>query len=254
MSIASKLSTISQNMNTLYNKAYTKGYAEGNADGNGAAWDAFWDTFQQKGERTAYNFGFINAGKCWDKTNFRPKYNITLKGNANSAFYSWQGLSESVDIGKVLKEQRITLDTSEATNLGNLFQYGSSIGGSLPTIDLTKAGSNTGNMFDGTRIVTIEKLVVTTTTNFTNMFRNCTNLENIVIEGTIASNNLDLSACKNLSGASLESVVRALSETATGLSVKFPNTAPDTFCDYLEQDSAWDDLIVQRDNWTFAYA
>jgi hypothetical protein len=249
MSIASKLSTISQNMNTLYNKAYTKGYAEGNKE-----WDRFWDTFQQKGNRKAYNFGFINCDKNWDATNFRPKYNIIMEGNASNAFYTWQNLAEPVDIGAILKAQDVTLDTSKATNLQNLFAYGSSLVGSLPTIDLSSAGSSTSTMFLATLVTTIEKLIVTTATSFTNMFNRCYNLENIVIEGTIAQNGLDLSTCKKLSGPSLESFVRALSETTTGLSVKFSTEAPKTFCKYLDQDSAWDDLIAQRDNWTFAYA
>ena len=249
MSIASKLSTISQNVDTLYNKAYTKGYAEGNKE-----WDRFWDTFQQKGKRTAYNFGFINCDKNWDATNFRPKYHIIMEGNASNAFYTWQNLAEPVDIGAILKAQGVTIDTSKATNLQNLFAYGTSLVGSLPTIDLSSAGSSTNTMFLGAMVTTIEKLIVTTATSFTNMFNRCYNLENIVIEGTIAQNGLDLSACKKLSGPSLESVVRALSTTTSGLSVKFPNTADDTYGKYLNQDSAWNDLIADRSNWTFAYA
>lgn len=239
MSIAEKLTTVAENVEKVYEA------------GKKAEYDAFWDRFQKYGNRRAYNFAFINAGKCWDKTNFRPKYNIILEGNANSAFYSWQGLTESVDIGAVLKAQGVTLNTSNATNLNNLFQYGSSIGGSLPTIDLTKAESNTANLFDGTKITTIEKLVVTTTTNFTNMFRNCTNLANIVIEGTITTSGLDLSACTNLSADSLESVVNALSSTVSG-SMTFPDTAQATY-EAKYGANSWYDLIDTKRNWSIAY-
>ena len=240
MSIAEKLVTLAENTPKVYDA------------GRDAAWNRFWDTFQQNGARRAYNFAFINAGKCWDKTNFRPKYDIILEGNANSAFYSWQGLSESVDIGAVLKAQGVTLNTSNATNLSNLFQYGSSIGGSLPTIDLTKAGSNTVNLFDGTRLVTIEKLIITTATNFTNMFRNCSNLANIVIEGTIATSGLDLSACTNLSADSLESFVNALSGSTTGLSATFPTTAQATY-EAKYGANSWYNLIDTKRNWSIAY-
>jgi hypothetical protein len=242
MSISEKLTAVAENTTRLYNA------------GKDAEWNAFWDRFQDYGNRRSYNFAFINGGNNWDITNFKPKYDIIMEGNASNAFYVWQTLSTTVDIGAILKAQGVTIDTSKATNAQNLFAYGTRIVGSLPTIDLSSAGGNTGGIFNSVKVTTIDKLIVTEATTYGNMFRDCTNLVNIIFEGTIAQSGLDLSACKSLSGASLESVVRSLSTTTSGLTVTFPNTADATYSEYLEQDTAWVDLIAQRSNWDIKYA
>lgn len=240
MSIAEKLTTVAENVEKVYEA------------GKKAEYDAFWDRFQAYGNRRSYNFAFINAGNCWDATNFKPKYDIVMEGNASNAFYVWQTLPKTVDIGAILKAQGVTIDTSKVTNAQNLFAYGTRLVGSLPTIDLSSAAGQTGGIFNSVKVTTIDKLVVTTATTYGNMFRDCTNLTNIVIEGTIAQNGLDLSACAKLSADSLDSFVNALSGSTTGLSATFPTTAQATY-EAKYGANSWYDLIDLKRNWSISY-
>ena len=258
MSISSKLATISQNMDRVFDKGRSKGYVEGyekaNSESNEAEWNKFWDRYQDGGKRTKYGYAFYNPGKAWGIENFKPKYNITCKGDASACFYAWEGLANNVNFKDVIVDREIKIDTSEATNMSNFMAYSTNIVGELPTISFESAGANTAGAFHGVGVTKIEKVIVTANTNFDRFFQYCYNLEEVIIEGVIAKNGLNVSYSKNLNARSLESFVRALSTTTTGLTITFPSTAPNTFCTYLEQDSAWDDLIAQRKNWTFAYA
>lgn len=240
MSITEKLAILAENTIKVHDA------------GKKSQWNEFWDNFQLYGARRSYNFAFINSGN-WNKKTFKPKYDIILEGNASNAFYTWQGLSEPVDIGAILKEQGVTINTRNATNVQNLFAYGSSIVGSLPTIDLTSAGGNTSGIFNSVMVTTIEKLVVTEATNFSNMFRGCANLKNIVFEGTIATGTLSLSSCIKLTAQSLASVINALSGTTSGLSVTLPAHAKDTY-DAAYGSGAWETLVATKSNWEITYA
>lgn len=221
------------------------------ARGDNEEWNAFWDRFQDNGNRGNYSFAFMNAGNSWDSTNFKPKHNIIMKGACNNAFYLWQH-NEPTDIGAILKKQDVILDTSKAENMTNLFAYGTCIIGSLPTIDLTSATNQTGGIFNSVMVHTIEKLIVTTNTVYGSMFRNCYNLENIVVEGTIAQSGLDLSACTKLSADSLASFVYALSPDAKGLSVTFPSTAQATY-DAKHGEGSWYNLIDYLRDWSIVW-
>lgn len=238
--IAENLKTIAENVPNVHKS------------GKDAEWNAFWDNFQNNGARRSYNFGFINSDACWNKNNFKPKYDIIMVGNASNAFYTWQGLPESVDIGAILKAQGITIDTSQATNVQNLFAYGTSIVGSLPTFDFTSAATTTG-AFRSVKVHTIDKLIINETTNFGTMFRDCTELENIVIEGTIANGALDLRQSTKLSADSLKSVINALSASASGLTVTLPTTAEANY-NAKYGAGAWATLIASKSNWSIAYA
>ncbi len=241
MSIAEKLVTVAENVPKVYEA------------GKKAEYDAFWDTFQQNGTRRRYSLAFTNSGRAWNSTNFKPKYDIICEGDASYCFYAWENLSAKVDVGGILKAQGVTLDTSKATSLNDFFAYGKSIVGELPVISLESAGANTREMFRGVLATKIEKLIVTEQTNFSNMFLYCSNLAEIEFEGTIATGELNMSSCKNLSAASLKSIIDALSLTTTGLTVTLPTTAQTTY-DAANGDGAWAQLVATKANWTVAYA
>ena len=193
MNISEKIQEIADNIPKVYEA------------GKDARDSEFWDTFQQNGERRLYNFAFINNGKCWTRDTFKPKYDIIMTSGAANAFYLWQGLPQTVDIGAVLAERGLTLDTSGATNLQNFMAYGTSIVGYLPCIDLSSAGGYTTTMFRSAAIDGIERLVVTKYNNFTDMFTGCTKLKRVIFSGVIASGTLNLSTSPLLDADSLES-------------------------------------------------
>ena len=99
--------------------------------GKKAEYDAFWDNFQQNGARRNYDKGFINTSGCWNSVSFKPKYDIIFEGSCPQCFYGWEKGTETINIGAILKEQGIILDTSKATNVSSMFAYGSKLVGSI---------------------------------------------------------------------------------------------------------------------------
>ena len=171
-----------------------------------------------------------------------------MTGGAANAFYLWQGLPQTVDIGAVLAERGLTLDTSGATNLQNFMAYGTSIVGYLPCIDLSSAGGYTTTMFRSAAIDGIERLVVTKYNNFTDMFTGCTKLKRVIFSGVIASGTLNLSTSPLLDADSLESVINCLSDETQDLSVVLPSTAQNTY-DAAKGAGAWQALLATKQTW-----
>lgn len=195
--------------------------------GKKAEYDAFWDNFQNYGARRYYFTTFSNNNtSIWSCKNFKPKYDIICEGDCRQCFYAWERNIEPTDIGAILKKQGVILDTSKATNLIDFFSYGYSIIGELPTISCESAGANTARLFRGVAVTTIEKVIVTEQTIYTDWFLYSGNLENIVFEGTIAQNGLNFKDCKKLSKDSHISIVNAFSITAT-ISATFSKVAVD---------------------------
>ena len=261
MSIAEKLTTVAENTHKVYaagqDAGWQTGYAEGHrngyAEGETAEYDSFWNAFQMNGSRRNYMRAFSNhSGGVWNSASFKPKYNIICEGDASMAFYAWEKM-ENVNIGAILKNRSIALDTTNATNMTNFMAYGYCIIGELPAISFESAGAYTTGALRSVAVTKIEKLIVTEQTDFSNMFTFCSNLEEIRFEGTVANGKLDLSYSKSLSAQSLESVVSALSTEASGLSVKLPNTAKATY-DTANGSGAWETLLATRQNWSFEYA
>lgn len=244
MTMAEKLTQIAGNEQRVYNA------------GKKAEHDAFWDAFQQNGERRLYLRGFNNNSACWTNANFKPKYDIICEGDASMCFYAWEKLPEDVDLGAILKAQGITVDTSKATNMTNFMAYGYSIIGELPAISFESAGANTIGALRGVSVTKIEKLIVTEQTNFSNMFTYCNKIEEIRFEGTIANGNLDLYENRSLSAESLKSIIGALSDSATGLTVKLPKEAEANYNANPPEGApqTWAELVATKQNWSIAYA
>jgi hypothetical protein len=232
-----------ENVNIFVN--YHKSY------GMQTEYDRFWDAYQSNGTRTNYSYAF--GGEGWKNKTFKPKYPITVVNGkyAFSMSYIYMRGWENVD-----------LDTSNMTDASFMFQtfYGTII----PTIDISKVTSSYGTQYMfGTcqDLVTIEKLIVSENTKYqTSMFTGTKKLENIIFEGTIANNNLDLSPCTKLSKESITSVINALSSTTTGLKVTLSKTAVNTAFSINVDDvttypegSEYYTLRHSKDNWTFSY-
>ncbi|MBE6571228.1 MAG: hypothetical protein E7656_03135 [Ruminococcaceae bacterium] len=241
MSISEKIKSIIQNEQKVYDA------------GKKAEYDSFWDSYQLNGARTDYSGAFAcpNDQMSWTAENFKPKYDIIIEKSGSQCFYLWEHTAP-IDLGGILAAQGVRLDTSKATTLHNFMKYGYGICGVLPTIDCSSAGSNTTAMFYGCKITGIEKLVVTDKTVFTDMFNYCYELCDLVIEGKISTGALNLKYSTGLSADSIKSVIDALSDSTTGLSLTLPAAAQTTYAAKYGQ-SAWNTLIDTKRNWTIAF-
>lgn len=218
--------SIAEKFEVIADEVYEKGKKD--------EYDKFWDNFQNYGNRTNYDYGFV--GYSFNFDNFYPKYDIKPTGYRTNVFYAWNnsatGLDRNKFIGSLkqrLEECDVVLDTSGMTYMGNIFTNGCWT--ELPTIDMTGLTSASPSIFANNygTLTTIEKIIIAETTPIsTNWFgSNCHNLKNLVIEGKIGKNNFNVQWQTKLSGASIVSIIEALSTTTSGLTVTLSQTAVD---------------------------
>jgi hypothetical protein len=205
MSLQEKLSKIAENT--------PKVYESGIEAGKKAERDAFWEVFQKGGKRTDYHqaFGF----GTFNLTNFYPKYDIAPTGDASVIFYAWETENSRGSLKQRLEECGVRLDTSKCTSLYNAFSY--TFLTELPTIDLSgiTASNGTHGIFADSwgRTHTIEKIIVAETTRFlSSTFQNAQGLINVIFEGVIGQNGLNLQWSPKLSHDSLMSVINCLQD------------------------------------------
>ena len=186
--------------------------------GRKAEYDAFWDVYQNNGSAKGYSYAF--AGQAWKDAVYNPKYDIVINYTAAYMYY----------------DTRIT-DTKIVIDLAN------------------GSGSRTTSYMFGsaTSLVTILKLIVSSTTPFSNTFHNCPELVNLIIVGTIGQNGFDVHWSTKLSADSLKSIIDALSTTTTGLTITLPTTAQSNY-EAVYGSGSWSTLTATKSNWTIAYA
>ena len=145
----------------------------------------------------------------------------------------------------ILERNHVSINTSGATDLSYAFSCNSAY---LPEISAVSA-TNLTTLFGYNRsLVSVKKLILKSdgSQTFPSAFYNCTSLTNIEIEGVIG-NNIDFKACP-LNKASFESVINALSGTATDKTVTFNKTAKEAAFTTDE----WSTLTATKSNWTFS--
>lgn len=253
MSIGEKLITITERMKDVYgyghasgySKGYEKGYREGGeaaytggfnsgynsaikdgeAAGRKAEREEFWEANQQGGMRENYQYAYIGYG--FDFDNFYPRYDIRTVGPATAMFFHWSGGERHADsLRDRLKDCGVTLDTSQATSVSQLF-YNSEIT-QLPTITLPEGASNTNCFAKNPYLFLIEKVIVGENTTYNNCFAETPNLKEIRFEGVIGQNGLDFSDSPGLTVESLRSVLsclKTLSGTTRTLTLGSANLA-----------------------------
>lgn len=215
-------------------------------------WNKVWDAIQNYGKRTSFPYAF--AYSSWNDKNFKPKYDIRPIGNASTLFRD----AEIVDLEATLQKCGVVLDTSQVTSLNYAFYcpYLQVI----PTIDMTKITTiNETNLALRSPIITIRKIIMAETTPFySQCFRNATNLENLIFEGVIGCNGIDLQWSPKLSHDSIVSIINALSTTTSGLTVTLSKTAVnnafETSAGAVDGSTSqeWLNLIATRNNWTIS--
>lgn len=216
--------------------------------------DAFWDVYQGYGLRDYYEAAFVGNVKYldagWTKENFKPKYDIILRGGYSGRMMFWCNCIS--DVPAILERQGVVLDTTRCNVFEQAFQ--NSLSERWGVISMVNA-TNSRYAFDQARCKTIEKLIVSENTQLVNTFIAASYLSNLTIEGKIGQNGFNVS-WSPLSKASLTSIVNALSSTTTGLTVTFRlaavNTAFETAAGAADGSTSeeWTALIATKPNWT----
>lgn len=210
--------------------------------GKKAEYDAFWDSYQNKGKRTHYGFAF--SGQGWNQSSFKPKYDLIVVNDGRYMFA--YGALASMDLTQHLESIGITLDTSQCTNFNNMFNYGSPY--RVPVLDTTSANALNQISYYSS-VATFDKIILRSdgSQTFSNTFIG-TKIVNLTLEGVIGQNGFNLQWSTNLSKASIESIINALSTTTNGLTVTLSKTAKEAAFTADE----WSALIATRPNWTIS--
>ena len=198
----------------------------------------FWDLYQDNGARTDYSTAF--AGPCWSNELFKPLYDI----HVSYSYGMFRSSAIEIDLVDFSGRNDITIDFSNLSNAQ--YTFWRSLITHIGEIGLASGGTFTQTFYSAAKLHTIEKLIVKSTNKFADTFKESTALENITVEGTIgASFDIHWSP---LSKASIESIVSALSDTATGQTVTFNSDRIDA----LYTESEWASVVAAKPNWTFA--
>ncbi len=216
--------------------------AEAFDNGRQAEYDSHWNAITRNGARTNYSSFFTTADMTGQHLPeiFKPVATFRL-------FYSYQGieLPQGLDLSLMYTESTdvktgsIGSEFAYATNVLHFYDCG------FPAV---KTYSNTYARCRSA--VTIDIFRVREDTTYTNVFIECNNLQNIVIEGTIGQTGLNFQWSTKLSKASITSVINALSSTTSGLTVTISETAKESAFTTEE----WAALIATKPNWTIALA
>lgn len=223
---------------TTWGKACGIGRDSGIELGQQEEYDRFWDSYQSNGEKTAYNYAFSYAH--WSDETYKPKY-TPKPVNASYMFTNTK-----------ITDTKIDVDFSQATNISYCF-VGAYYVKSIGVIDTRAAKNNITQMLAYCRqLQTIDKLILLDdgSQTFSNVFLECNSLKNIVIEGVIGNSiNFQYSP---LTAQSLVSVVEHLSDTASGKTATFKQSAIDNADWSTTAYSSWDELVATKPNWALA--
>ena len=228
--------TILNNTNTIYLNQKDVFEAGKEAQDN-----EFWKEYQ-----TGYTSNYLIAtfaGYQWTEKTFKPKYDICPIATGEYLFY----FNNVQDLDAAIKNAGIKLDLGKCKKLDSIFlNYTGKI---IPSINTESCNVDDTNLFAyAESLTTIKKLVVKNdgTQNFRGWFTRCKSLLNIVIEGVIGQN-FDIKDSP-LTKESIESIVNALSTTATGKTVSISKSAKES--SFTEDE--WNALISTKTNWTFS--
>lgn len=242
MSIADKLTTVAENQEKVFEAGRTK------------EWSDFWDIFQNYGNRTNYGNAFMcdaNTGCTqWEKL-FNPKYDIKPTTATSMFQYFGRWADEPFDLEAFLEERNLTLDFSKVTYANECFEYCCAFS-VLPEINLSKISNYSGrinyffNQCD--EVKTVRKLIIPNAVTGINMFYNMAALENIVIEGILQGNDININASKNLTHDSLMSFINALKDYS-GTTTTYKITLGSKNIAKLTDDEL---KIIEDKGWTYA--
>ena len=219
--------------------------------GKQSAYDAFWDVYQEDGNRSTYAGAF--AGKGWNAETFKPKYPIALSGSAvaNYMFFEFNKLSydkqdnlfDFAPYNDKISFSGCTAmrETFRDARIKNLYCDCSN----ATELIYTFLGGN-GGYLENLTVKLSEK-----TTNFSSTFGTQLYVKNLTVtDDSVIAANISFTQCNSLSAASIRSIVRALSSTASGKKLTLSKTAVNA----AFTDEEWTALANTKSNWTISLA
>ena len=182
--------------------------------------DAFWDAFTYNGARTKYNRAFNN----WGSEYIRPNRKI-IPTNVSSGI---QTFANNPNLKKIeaayfdFSQKPFGTDDDGSwyltfSNCRNLEE--------IEDIGLVPTFRYYGTFTRCYKLHTVAKMRVNEDTGYIDPFSS--GIVNLTIEGIIGQNGFDTRFCKNLSKASILSILNALSTTTSDLIIPFSQAAVD---------------------------
>ena len=215
-------------------------------------YDRFWDVYLKSNNYTA-KF----AGHGWTKETFKPNRDIRPT-NATQMFARGSLLGE--DLVSLCEPLGIVVDFSDCTTFTEVFYYtGLSRVGVVDTRKATALPYIFAYSLDNLKTIDLLILKDDGSQTFTNnSFIKGTGLTSITIQGTIGQNGFNVQWSTKLSHDSVVSIINALSNTTTGLTVTFSLAAVNKAFETSEgandgsTSAEWQALIGTKPNWTIS--
>lgn len=222
-----------------YDEAYPAGmqhgYRNGLHDGAEDERRAFWKIYQQNGERINYQSAFLGFG--FDFQNFYPLFDIRPKASGATMFFGWNREESQKGSLKIrLSECNVELDTAGATNLTQAFYNG--LFTELPTITLPAGVANKLIFANNPYLAMIDRVIVEENTVFANCFDGDTALAQVIFQGVIGQNGLDVSDCIQLNTYSVKSIVECLKDYSGSSMVHTVTLGPKNLAKLTQQEIA----------------
>lgn len=185
-------------------------FEQGIEQGKQAERKMFWSIQQAGGTKKHYSYAYAFDG--WNDENYDPIFPIVSRtaSGINSIFF-WN---------EAITDTKVPITATGACN----------------------------QAFANSNIKYIRKLIWGNITNNSNMFLNCTKLEELNCEGIIDITGINLQWSTKLSRESITSVINCLSTTTSGLSVTLSKTAVENAFTTEE----WTALEATKPNWTIS--
>lgn len=224
------------NPNVTINAEYHKSY------GMQTEYDRFWDNFQDYGKRKRYMYAFTE----WQWEYAHPKYKVIPTDTGVSQIFHQNSKLKKVE-AEYFDFSKVTPTSRTA---GNYYSFNACA--ELEEIeDIGLPPQYYTRTFQGcSKLHTIGGFNVNENSEFDNPFLNCYNLQNIIVNGILASS-LSFQWCTLLSKASILSVFNALSSTVTGKTLTLSKTAV-TNAFGSTTATEWTNLVATKTNWTIS--
>lgn len=217
--VADKLTTIADNIPKVYdagkrvgaetNEAFEEGKKEARRE-----WWSKYVNIQPNGEGRVYSGNDLFSGPGWTDDTFDLPCTINDILRADYMFQS----SGRIDLKGILERGGIAIQFDKCTLFQYMFYYSQVY--NIPEIDCSKATNMQGMFDNNTAVTNIDAIIMPSVeSNFTNMFNNCSALENIRFKGTISQNGINLQWSKSLNKYSIKSLIEALSESGSGKTI-----------------------------------
>lgn len=226
-------------------------------------YDRFWDDYQRNGNPEGYEYAF--AGQRWNSENWKPKYPIKLNGKTYLSSYT--GLFNYFDRGLEKAPLELPEGVIDFTNCR-------SIADAFANANITKVEMNAlpaenhladfmTRAFAGGNISAVKLKTVKIGTNenigYASTFTHAYALENVsFVDGSVIGKAVSFEYSTRLTKQSIENIIHVLSDTTSGISIRFSLKAVNNAFETAEgaadgaSAEAWTELIATKPNWTIS--